>query len=81
MRTSGISGPTPTSTTRGSPRAITSTSMCYHLMRDYGWEENAIPEKDIQEVIQQLSAREEGQIVWNTLTLKWLMNIRHVGFL
>lgn len=42
--------------------------MCYHLMRDYGWEENAIPEKDIQEVIQQVSAREEGQIVWNTLT-------------
>lgn len=50
------------------------TSMCYHLMLDYGWEENAIPRKDIREVIQQVSAKEEGQIVWNTLTLKWLMN-------
>ena len=53
---------------------VNHTSMCYHLMKDYGWEENAIPEKDIREVIQQVSAREEGQIVWNTLTLKWLMH-------
>ena len=53
---------------------VNHTSMCYHLMKDYGWEENAIPETDIREVIQQVSAREEGQIVWNTLTLKWLMH-------
>lgn len=52
---------------------VNHTSMCYHLMKDYGWEENAIPRKDIREVIQQVSAKEEGQIVWNTLTLKWLM--------
>ncbi len=50
------------------------TSMCYHLMLDYGWGENAVPEKDIREVIQRVSAEEEGQIVWNTLTLKWLMH-------
>lgn len=53
---------------------VNHTSMCYHLMKDYGWEENAIPEKDIREVIQRVSAKEEGQIVWNTLTLKWLMH-------
>ena len=53
---------------------VNSNSMCYHLMLDYGWGDNAIPRKDIQEVIQQVSAREEGQIVWNTLTLKWLMH-------
>jgi hypothetical protein len=47
--------------------------MCYHLMLDYGWGDNAIPRKDLREVIQQVSAKEEGQIVWNTLTLKWLM--------
>ena len=54
---------------------VNSNSMCYHLMLDYGWGDNAIPRKDIREVIQQLSAREEGQIVWNTLTLKWLLNV------
>ena len=53
---------------------VNSNSMCYHLMLDYGWGDNAIPRKDIQDVIQQVSAREEGQIVWNTLTLKWLMH-------
>lgn len=53
---------------------VNHTSMCYHLMLDYGWEENAIPEKDIREVIQRVSAKGEGQIVWNTLTLKWLMH-------
>ena len=53
---------------------VNRNSMCYHLMLDYGWEDNAIPRKDIREVIQQVSAREEGQIVWNTLTLKWLMH-------
>ena len=53
---------------------VNRSSLCYHLMKDYGWEENAVPEKDIREVIQQVSAREEGQIVWNTLTLKWLMH-------
>ena len=49
---------------------VNRNSMCYHLMLDYGWGDNAIPRKDIREVIQQVSAREEGQIVWNTLTLK-----------
>ena len=52
---------------------VNRNSMCYHLMLDYGWGENAVPEEDIREVIQRMSATEEGQIVWNTLTLKWLM--------
>jgi len=29
-------------------------------------------------VIQQVSAHEDGQIVWNTLSLKWLMNRYHI---
>ncbi len=53
---------------------VNNTSMCYHLMLDYGWEANIVAEKDIREVIQRVSAKEEGQIVWNTLTLKWLMH-------
>ena len=48
-------------------------SLCHHLMTDYGWGENALPDKDMREAIQQLSAKEEGQIVWNTLSLKWLI--------
>ena len=57
---------------------VNPNSMSYHLMIDYGWEENAIPETDLREVIQQVSAHEDGQIVWNTLSLKWLMNRYHI---
>ena len=52
---------------------VSDSSLCHHLMIDYGWQANARPVKDIREVIQLVSAREEGQIVYNTLTLKWLM--------
>ena len=57
---------------------VNPNSMSYHLMIDYGWEENAIPSSDLREVIQQGSAHEDGQIVWNTLSLKWLMNRYHI---
>ena len=57
---------------------VNPNSMSYHLMIDYGWEENAIPSSDLREVIQQVSAHEDGQIVWNTLSLKWLMNRYHI---
>ena len=52
-------------------------SMCHHLMIDYGWEQNAVPVEDMREAIQKVSATEEGQIVWNTLSLKWLMRRYH----
>ena len=57
---------------------VNPNSMSYHLMIDYGWEKNAIPSSDLREVIQQVSAHEDGQIVWNTLSLKWLMNRYHI---
>ena len=49
-------------------------SLCQHLMEDYGWGDNAIPYADISDIIKKVSSDEEGQIVWNTLSLKWLMN-------
>ena len=57
---------------------VNPNSMSYHLMMDYGWRENAIPISDLREAIQQVSAHEDGQIVWNTLSLKWLMNRYHI---
>ena len=53
-------------------------SLCHNLMQIYGWDENAIPVDDIREAIQEVSAKENGQIVWNTLSLKWLMNRYHI---
>jgi len=57
---------------------VNDSSLCHHLMIDYGWGINALPDKDIGEAIQRVSAKGEGQIVWNTLSLKWLMNRYHI---
>ncbi|MBR2150616.1 MAG: transporter substrate-binding domain-containing protein [Prevotella sp.] len=57
---------------------VCDSSLVYHLMLEYGWGENATPVGDMSEAIQEVSAKGEGQIVWNTLSLKWLMNRYHI---
>lgn len=49
-------------------------SICYHLMIDYGWRKNIIPAKYMRDALEKLSLTEDGQIVWNDLSLKWLVN-------
>ncbi len=49
-------------------------SICHHLMKDYGWEENALATKYMRDAIENISMNEDGQIVWNTLSLKWLVH-------
>jgi len=48
-------------------------SICHHLMKDYGWEDKAMPTKYMRDAIEKLSLTEDGQIVWNTLSLQWLV--------
>ena len=57
---------------------VNDSSLCHHLMMDYGWGANALPQEDIREAILKVSADEEGQIVWNTLSLKWLLRRYHI---
>ena len=57
---------------------VCDSSLVYHLMLEYEWGENATPVGDMSEAIQEVSAKGEGQIVWNTLSLKWLMNRYHI---
>jgi signal transduction histidine kinase/ABC-type amino acid transport substrate-binding protein len=57
---------------------VNDSSLCHHMMIDYGWEHNAEPMEDMREAIQKVSATEEGQIVWNTLSLQWLMRRYHI---
>ena len=49
-------------------------SFCHHLMMDHGWEKNAIPYDDMEEAIQYVHNHKGIQIVWNTVSLKWLMH-------
>jgi ABC-type amino acid transport substrate-binding protein len=48
-------------------------SFSHHLMIERGWGRNAIPYNDMQEAIQYAHNTEGSQIVWNTLSLKWLI--------
>ena len=57
---------------------VSDSSLCHHLMLDYGWAEHAIPCRDMKAMIQQVNDQGEGQIVWNTLALKWLIHHYHL---
>ncbi len=58
----------------GTKVIVSDSSLCHHLMLDYGWGKNAVPVEDMREAIRRMSVEAKGQIVWNTLSLKWLMN-------
>ena len=57
---------------------VKDSGLCHHLMVDYGWGDHAIVRHDMAKAIQEISNKGEGQIVWNTLTLKWLINHYHL---
>ena len=52
---------------------VSDSSLCHHLMIDYGWGGNAMPNTDMEEAIKTVSNNGEGMIVWNDLSLKWLL--------
>ena len=57
---------------------VKDSGLCHHLMVDYGWGHQAIVSHDIAKAIQELNDKGEGQVVWNTLTLQWLINHYHL---
>ena len=58
---------------KGQKVMVYENSLCHQLMLDYGMITNAIVKSDMSEVIKRVNDRGEGQIVWNTLSLKWLI--------
>lgn len=58
----------------GEDVTVADRSLCHRLMQDYGWDDHALVTHDMQEAIRQVSKRKQGQIVWNTLGLKWLIH-------
>ncbi len=52
-------------------------SFSHHLMIDHGWGDNALPIGDMDKAIQLVSAEGNGLVLWNTMSLKWLMNKYH----
>ncbi|MCR4603788.1 MAG: transporter substrate-binding domain-containing protein [Prevotella sp.] len=52
-------------------------SFSHHLMEDRGWGDHAIPHGDMDKSIQLISAEGRGQVLWNTMSLKWLIHKYH----
>ena len=60
---------------------VHSGSFSHHLMEDHGWSLNAQPFDDMSLAIQMVSAEDNGQVLWNTMSLKWLMHKYHTSSL
>ena len=52
-------------------------SFSHHLMKEKGWGGNAIAYDDMREAVQRVHNNAESQIVWNTMSLKWLIQTLH----
>lgn len=50
------------------------SSLCYHLIQDYGWAHHAQVSDNIKEVLETVSKTQKGQVLWNTVSLKWLIH-------
>ena len=48
-------------------------SFSHHLIKNHGWAADIMAYDDMQEAIQRVSAEDDGIIIWNTMSLKWLM--------
>lgn len=48
-------------------------SFSHHYMIDHGWGKNAIPYNDMHEAIQYVHSHPGSMIVWNTVSLNWLL--------
>ena len=57
---------------------VNDSSLCHHLMLDYGWGDNAVISRDMKKSIQQVNDEGEGQIVWNSPSLRWLIKRYHL---
>jgi hypothetical protein len=48
-------------------------SFSHYLIKEHGWADDVVGYDDMQEAIQKVSAEDDGIIIWNTMSLKWLM--------
>ncbi len=56
---------------------VHTNSFSHHLMMQRGWGKNAIPYDDMREAVQRAHNDPNRQIVWNTMSLKWLIQTMH----
>ena len=52
-------------------------SFSHHKLKDNKWAKEIIPFEDMKEAIQKVSSENKGIILWNSMSLKWLMMKYH----
>ncbi len=60
---------------------VSEHSTCLELMKDYGWADNAIVSKDMVKAMIQINATQQGQMVWNTAALRWIIREKHLDII
>ena len=65
---------------QNNPVMVLEGSFTYHLLEDYHWldKEHVKVIKDMKETVLDMSAKEEGTVIWNSTSLKWLLNRYHI---
>ena len=58
--------------------SVSEHSICLDMMQDYGWADNAIVSRDMVREMIVLNTKQEGQVVWNTAALKWIIREEHL---
>ena len=59
------------------PVIVHEGSFSHHLLMENQWAKEIIPYDDMKDAIQQVSAEGKGAILWNSMSLKWLMTKYH----
>ena len=52
-------------------------SFSHHKLKENGWAKDIMPFDDMKEAIQKVSSENKGVILWNSMSLKWLMMKYH----
>lgn len=58
---------------------VKENSICHSDMIDAGIADNAIPQEDMIEAIMNISHADSGMVLWNTMSLKYLINKYHLN--
>ena len=53
-------------------------SFSHFLMQRRGWDKLAIPYEDMKEALQHACTDSKSRVLWNTISLKWLINSMHL---
>ena len=59
------------------PVIVHEGSFSHHLLMENGWAKEIIPYDDMKDAIQRVSTEGKGAILWNSMSLKWLMTKFH----